>query len=246
MIYIVGVMGYLGQSLMNYLSDRGHDVTGLMRESFLPIFRSEDTIINCAASGYRRRVYDIEQTVYDNWTTPLVLNTWNAGVANHIHFSSWTEECAPHHPYSRAKGLATDYLKDKAHICMLCSIWGGPYESPDKFMMGFLKACAKGEPYTLTHPFRQRDYVHVDTFCEEVEGLIFHKDYKMRYFATGRLRSFHEVFHTLRNITNREFPNVVMVNENLSTDYDWRALNPIFEDTFRDDLRKEWRNVCGS
>jgi len=241
MIHIFGSMGYLGSSLMDWFSNNGYHVRGYPRHCWPDRFRPEDTIINCAASGYRRKVYDIAQTVEDNYLLPKRLYEMSES-ANFIQIGSWTEECLPMHPYSRSKGLASDYLADKAHVCLMCSAWGGIYESPEKFMMGFLSACAKGAKFTLTHPFRQRDYVHIDTFCEKIGELSASRDYKKRYFATGRMRSFHEVFHTLRDITNREFPNVVFADD-VSTNYMWRPIDPIFEDTFRDDLRREWRNV---
>mgnify|MGYP003393852224 CR=1 FL=1 len=242
MIYIVG-SGFLGSTLADYFSDRGYDMHVINRYDPYHKLNESDSIINCAASGYRRKVYDPKQTITDNLLLPILLRERSNG-ANMIHFGSWTEECAPKSDYSHSKALATSFLEGKAHVCMTCSVWGGPYESPEKFMGTFLKACATGAPYTITHPFRRRDFVHIDTFCPAIEALTKHKDYAKRYFATGRLRSFWSVYVELCNMTGKQFPNVQFVDD-MSANYDWWVEKPEFEDTFRDDLAREWRKLCG-
>ena len=238
MIYIIGY-GYLGSSLAEYFSDRGYDMQVLGRNHWPSRFKEDDTIINCAASGYRRGDHGLVGTVRDNFHLPVKLDEIRNG-ANMIHFSSWTEECACNHPYAWSKALATEYLKGKAHICMTCSVWGGKYESPEKFMGTFLNACAKNEKYIVYHPFRRRDFVHIDQFAYAVEELTKHKDYKKRYFATGKLRSFWYVANKLSSMAEIEFPNLIFADD-ISANYDWHPIDPIFEDTFDDDLKREWR-----
>ena len=125
---------------------------------------------------------------------------------------------------------------------MASSVWGGPHESAEKFMMSFLRACAAGKPYIVTHPLRRRDFVHITTFCEAIEQLTRHKDYKLRYFATGKLTSFWQVYNWLRVITRSEFPNVRFADDE-STNYEWFVEKPEFPDTFGEDLEREWRGL---
>ena len=243
MIYIIG-KGYLGTALAEHFANRGFDMKVIMRKDKWPVFRKEDTIINCAASGYRKAVYNTEQTVEDNFLLPVRLHKESNG-ANMIHFSSWTEESDPRNDYSHSKALATSYLEGKAHVCMTCSVWGGPYEDQSKFMMTFLRACRSGSLYNVYYPYHKRDFVHVDTFCDTVEHLASHKNYEKRYFATGRMRSFYEVYGTLFSISGKVFRNINIV-EDLTITPNWTVENPFFEDTFREDLAKEWYRVCGS
>ena len=242
MIYIIG-KGFLGLTLAEYFADHGRDMTVVGREDPTPSFHEADTIINCAASGYRRGQYGTTQTVTDNYYLPVLLDKVRRG-ANLIQFGSWTEECAPHSDYSHSKALATSYLEGKAHICMTSSVWGGPHESKEKFMGTFLRACANNEPYVVTHPFRRRDFVHIDTFCPAVDALTKHRDYKKRYFATGKLTSFWQIYVLLRDIAGREFPNVHFVDD-VSANYDWRPDSPEFDDTLKEDIEREWRKLCG-
>jgi len=240
MIYIIG-RGYLGSALADHFANRGKDMTVIGRHDIWPKFEYEDTIINCAASGYRRHHYGVEGTVRDNYELPKRILDKSNG-ANIIHFSSWTEQFS-FDVYSHSKALATQLMLGRSHVCMTCTVWGGPFEDPSKFMMNFLRACAHGYPFAMYYPFQRRDFVHVSTFCDAVEKLTLHREYKVRYFATGRLRSFYEVYGTLTEVAGRAFPNV-QVAEDLSTTHEWRAKEPEFEDTFRDDLAKEWRILC--
>lgn len=241
MIYIIG-RGYIGSALADHFADGGYDMHVIGRDHPWPIFNESDTIINCASSGYRRKVYDTKQTIQDNLLLPVLLKERSNG-ANMIQIGSWTEECDPHNDYSRSKALATSYLNGGAHVCMTCSVWGGRYESEEKFMGTFLRACARNEPYTITHPFRRRDFVHIDTFRHFIESLTKHKDYRKRYCATGILRSFWSVHNELCQIAGRQFPNVRLVDDT-SVNYDWRVDSPEFEDMFREDLVREWRKLC--
>ena len=241
MIYLIG-SGYLGSSLAEYFADRGYDMQVLGRNHWPNRFNEDDTIINCASSGYRRANHGIVQAVTDNFHLPVKLDQIRNG-ANMIHFSSWTEECACNNVYAWSKALATSFLKGKCHICMCCSVWGGKYESPEKFIGTFLRACAKNKPYVVTHPFRQRDFVHIEQLAPAVEQLTKHKDYAKRYFATGRLRSFWYVANKLSSMTELEFPNVTFTDD-MSANYDWHPVDPIFEDTFDDDLKREWKKIC--
>ena len=241
MIYLIG-SGYISSELASHFSDRGYDMHVIGRHDLWPVFKDTDTIVNCSASGYRRKAYGTLGTIHDNLLLPMRIRQWAAN-SNMIHFSSWTEECAPKSDYSHSKALATSYLDGKAHICMTCSVWGGVHESPEKFMGTFLRACAQDKPYVITHPFRRRDFVHIDTFCREVENLTKHKQYAKRYFATGKLRSFWSVYVELCAIAKRQFPNVQFVDD-VSANYDWWVEKPEFEDTFREDLEREWRKLC--
>ena len=241
MIYVFGCNGYLGSSLMDYLSDRGYDVQGFSRNCFPGRIYEEDTIINCAASGYRKGSYGTAQTVYDNFTFPTILDDRRNG-ANFIQIGSWSEEVPVLDDYSNSKRLATSYLKDRAHILMCCSIWGGKWESTERFMMTFLKGCAKNEPYVITHPLRRRDFVHIDNFCLFLENLIKFKDYSKIYCATGKLYSFFQVKLMLESIAGREFPNVKFVDD-MSANYDWHPVDPVFDDTLREDMEREWRKL---
>ena len=248
MIYIIG-SGHIGSSLAEYFSDRGYDLQVLGRNTWPDRFREEDTIINCAASGYRKKRYGVVGTVEDNFLLPVKLDGKRNG-ANMIHISSWNEECACNNPYAWSKALATEYFttdKDKysAHICMTSSVWGGKFESPEKFMGTFLRACSRDEPYLITHPFRRRDFVHIDTFSYAIEQLTKTRDYNKRYFATGRLTSFYSVYAMLKQIAGREFPKVQFADD-LTANYDWRPISPMFEDTFKEDLEREWRILCAS
>jgi len=228
---------------MEHFADRGYDVSGYARNCFPGKITEEDTIINCASSGYRKGSYGIKQTVFDNYELPVILDDRRNG-ANFIQIATWVEEVAPYLPYAASKVLASAYLKDKAHICMACSIFGGEHESPDKFLNTFLKACASGEPYTVYQPFSRRDFVHIEKFCNAIEDLTKHKLYMKRYFATGRMISFWQVYVYLKMIAGRDFPNITFA-EDITTKYDWYPQNPMFEDTFRADLEREWNRING-
>jgi nucleoside-diphosphate-sugar epimerase len=242
MIYIFGT-GHLGSSLAEYLSDAGHNLQVLGRNQWPAGFKQEDTIINCA--GNYRPDAEVMDMVRDNVLLPVRLKTESNG-ANMIHISSWAEEVSPTTVYARTKGLASDYLSGCAHVCRVCAVWGGKYESPNKFMGSFLRAIASGTPYTILYPYLQRDYIHIDTFCEGIEQLIHHKDYKLRYFATGKMRSFWEIYCTAEDITGMRFPNVVFADDiSTPTGFPWRVDNPVFQDTFRQDFRKEWEKING-
>ena len=110
-------------------------------------------------------------------------------------------------------------------------------------MMTFLKACAKNERYIITHPERRRDFVHIDNFCKQLETLIGDKNYRKQYYATGQLTSFWKVACILQSIENgRKFPNVVVVDD-YTTNFDWHPVDPVFDDTLREDMEREWKRL---
>jgi len=242
MIYIIG-RGTLGSSLAEYFADRGIDMVTIGRKDNWPEFREEDTIINTAVSGFYGGEGNVVQTVKDNFVLPVSLYE-NSNGANMISFGSWFEEVAPFRNYSRSKGLATSFLEGKAHVCMLSTVWGSRHDPSTKFMPTFLEACSKDKKYIITHPSRRRDFIHIDQFCPAIEALAKHRKYAKRYFSTGVLRSFSTVYGELCAVAGRQFPKVRFVND-MSTDYDWHVPEPFFEDTFREDLEREWRLLNG-
>jgi nucleoside-diphosphate-sugar epimerase len=220
-IYIFG-KGHLGSALADYFSDCGQDMMVFGRNCWPDKFREEDTIINCAGSYNMEDDVDIMKR--DNLDFPIELKKKSNG----------------------ANKMATSHImKHGGHVCMTCAIWGGPYESPKKFMMSFMKAMAEKRAYHIWYPFLRRDYVHIDTFCEAIGELSRHRDYDLRYFATGRMRSFWEIYNLARDITGMNWFEVEFSDDvTTRTGYDWHVPAPYFEDTFREDFKKEWKKLC--
>jgi nucleoside-diphosphate-sugar epimerase len=241
-IYIFG-KGHLGSALADYFSDCGQDMMVFGRNCWPDKFREEDTIINCAGSYNMEDDVDIMKR--DNLDFPIELKKKSNG-ANFIQIGSWAEENGSNSNYASSKKMATSHImKHGGHVCMTCAIWGGPYESPKKFMMSFMRAMSEKRPYHIWYPFLRRDYVHIDTFCEAIGELSTHKDYDLRYFATGRMRSFWEIYNLARDITGMNWLEVEFSDDvTTRTGYDWHVPAPYFEDTFREDFKREWGKLC--
>ena len=239
-LIIIGSKGYIGSNLLTHFAN-GYDTYGIGRFDKWPEFTSKDTIINCAASGWAPGRDNVWEAVVDNvLLVKRIMDVRNG--ANLIQFCSGFESARPTHPYSRTKGIASDLLRGSAHLVYLYTVFGGHSQQMWRFIPSLLDACATGKPYTITTPYTSRDFVHIRHLFNLVERLITHRNYGETQLGTGNARRLIDVYSILVGSVGKSFPNV-SVNIDDKTAFDYRADNPAVDDTFPEDLKREWEQV---
>jgi nucleoside-diphosphate-sugar epimerase len=239
-VYVIGKSGYIGRSLMEYLTDIDLEPIGIGRSDPLPEFTTDDTIINAACAGWRpEQRDDWRDTITSNVLLPLEIERKRNG-ANLIHFSTGAESIPEmlSSGYVLTKRIASEMLTGKAHIVYLYTIWGGTHEPPYRFMASLLKAAASKEHLTVTSPFVTRDFVHIDRLMPLIGRLISTKDYRTIQFGTGNARTLAQVIGTLDAVV----PGLNVSMQYVGADYFPYCADVPFltRDTFAEDLRKEY------
>ena len=220
-IYVVGDKGYIGSNLVLYLESKGHIVFG--NDSYGDI----GCVINCAQKGMLSGKDSMYSMINSNILFPMQLI--DRKYKHMIHLSSSSEIFQPQTAYSRTKSLASDYLRGKATLCYLYTVWGGINQHPHTFMAALLKAKREGLPFHLETPYATRDFVHIKHVCRGIEELIYNPIGEY-HFGTGKARLMKDV------------SDMAGVKYTMGKDYrtfTWKAANPYFPDTFKEDLQGE-------
>ena len=156
-----------------------------------------------------------------------------------IHLSSGIELIQPGHFYAKTKGVASDFLRGKAHVLYLYTVWGGKYIQMNRFMNAMITACAKGEPFTLYTPMHTRDFVHIDHLMILIESLLSDRHYKTMHVGTGKAVSFISAYQKLVGIAGKEFDNVTIDGSDLSS-FMYHSPEHTIPDTLIQDMKREW------
>lgn len=238
-VYVVGHSGYIGSNLYEYLQEREYDVKGIGRGTPFPMgFTYRDVIINCATRGWKCGDEDAADTVESNIMLPMRLHERRNGAVM-IHLSSGIELIQSGHFYAKTKGVTSEYLRGKAHVLYLYTIFGGKNIQMKRFMSTMMRACAKNEPFNLETPLHTRDFVHIDHLMRLIESLLLDRSYKTIHVGSGKAVSFIEAYRKLVDVAGREFDNVNIDGSNLSS-FMYCSPERTIPDTLLVDMRREW------
>jgi len=239
-VYVVGYGGYIGKTLYEYLSNKEYEVKGIGRGTPYPMgFKFSDVIINCAARGWKDGDEDPTEIVASNIALPIALDRRSNG-ALMIHLSSGIELVQPGGSfYAKTKSVASDYLRGKAHILYLYTVFGGKHVQMSRFMTSMIKACAKGEKFTIRTPLHTRDFVHIDHLMVLIESLMKDRHYRTMHVGTGKPVSFIDAYRRLVGIAGREFANVDIDGTDLSS-FMYYSPEKTVADTLTYDMKREW------
>ena len=242
-IYVIGHRGYIGRSLYEYLENKGYDVRGIGRGHELQMgFKHTDVVVNCACAGWMDGTEDDKRGIIEsNIILPMRLHDRSNGAVL-IHLSSGIEDVQPLHFYSRTKGVASELLKGKAHVLYLYAVYGNQYCQPSRFMGSLMRACKDGTPYTIHTPMHTRDFVHIDTLLELIEGLLEDREFKTLHVGSGVPVRFVDALAHLESIAGKVFPNISVDMEEQSH-FRYCAPEPCLQYTLREDMKKEWERL---
>ena len=141
--------------------------------------------------------------------------------------------------YAKTKGVASDFLRGKAHVLYLYTIWGGKHVQMKRFMNTMITACAKNEPFTVQTPMHTRDFVHIDYLMALIESLLTDRKYKTIHVGTGKPVSFLSAFRLLTEITGEKFDNVEIDTSDLSG-FLYCSPEKTVPNTLAVDMAREW------
>ena len=220
-ICVVGGRGYIGSNLVPYLQSKGHEVGHEFPEEI-------DCIINCAQHGSKPGQDNIRRMVGDNALLPMQILGFK--YKKLIHLSSSSEIFQPHTAYARTKSLASDYLRGKATLCYIYTAWGGINQHEHTFMAALLKAKRTNQVFSVSTPFATRDFVHIKHICRGIEELIA-KPIGEYHFGIGKARRMIDIADLAKVDYTSPHSNFIQ--------WDWKAANPYFSDTFEEDLKGE-------
>ena len=244
-VYIVGYRGYIGRTLYEHLKEREYDVRGIGAGTPMPMgFKFSDVIVNCACRGWKDGDEDPADVVESNIMLPMRLQKLRNGAVM-IHLSSGIELIQPGHFYAKTKGVASDYLRNKAHVLYLYTIFGGKYIQMNRFMNTMITACAKNEPFTIHTPMHTRDFVHIDHLVNMIESLLNDRTYKTIHVGTGRAVSFIEAYRLLVGVVGHEFDNVDIDTSDLSM-FNYCSPQKTAPLTLAKDMQGEWEVANGA
>jgi len=245
-VYVVGCNGYIGRTLFEYLQEREYDVKGIGRGTTFPTeFNAKDVIVNCAARGWKDGDEDPVGIVESNIVLPMRLYERSNG-ATMIHMSSGIERVLPGGSfYAKTKRVTSDFLRGKAHILYLYTVFGGKHVQMKRFMNTMITACAKDKPFTIYTPMHTRDFVHVDRLIAMIESLLNDRNFRTIHVGTGRPVSFIEAYRKLVEITGKEFDNVSIDSSDLSN-FMYYSPDKTVPDTLAYDMSREWDIACAS
>ena len=220
-ICVVGERGYIGSNLVPYLQSKGHEVGNKFPDEI-------ECIVNCAQYGSKPVQHNLRKMIQSNTVLPMQICDFK--YKRMIHLASSSEIFQPETLYSKTKSLATAYIRGKATVVYIYTAWGGINQHEHTFMAALLKAKRDNGVLNITTPYATRDYVHIKHICRGIEELI-DKPIGDYHFGIGKARRMIDIADLAKVDYTSPYGNFIQ--------WDWKAANQYFSDTFGEDLRGE-------
>jgi len=165
MIYVIGSNGYIGSNLMREFPS----AIGITRDTTWPEFNEDDVVINCASFNPKTMGYDICEIVSTNaWIPKQFIDT----PAMMIQLTSIATKIDRDNDVWYWKSKGDEYLRGKAHLLILPTIYGGINQHKHMFMTALLDHIQIGAPLTLECPKETRDIVHISVLIKTIKQII--------------------------------------------------------------------------